>query len=224
MAPPTQPQQPPGGRTPAPDGAAARRARPLPVIAAFTAMVAGTAALGVITGLIWAAVAPRAQLVVVSRGAAGVVNPETSAFIVADAWFVGLTVIAGVVSGLAGYLLAVRRHGPVAMAGVLIGALAGSLLARWAGEQPGAASYHHLLAVSKPGAALLPPLMLGGVGALAFWPLAAGLTAGGIEAARYLRERRRMLSQQSPLPPPGQPGLAAWVPPRARKEDRGTQP
>jgi len=35
------------------------------------------------------------------------------------------------------------------------------------------------------------PLALGGRGPLAFWPLAAGLTAGGIELMMLLRERRR---------------------------------
>jgi len=37
---------------------------------------------------------------------------------------------------------------------------------------------------------LQAPLILGGRGALAFWPLAAGLVAGGVEAVILLRERR----------------------------------
>jgi hypothetical protein len=77
------------------------------------------------------------------------------------------------------------------MAGVLAGGAAAALIARWIGQQSGAAAYHHVLALGRPGALLQEPLMLGGRGPLAFWPLAAGLVAGGIEAVIVLRERRR---------------------------------
>jgi hypothetical protein len=160
----------------------------------------GTALLGVAAGFVWSAVAPRPLLVVVARGSADVVNPETGAFIVADVWFTVLCLIGGVISGLLGYLYAVRRHGPAAMLSVLLGALAAALMARWIGEQAGAATFHHLLTVSRPGAMLHAPLALGGVGALTFWPLAAGLTAGGIEAIRFFRDRRRMRDQQLAYP------------------------
>ena len=54
-----------------------------------------SALLGLLAGLVWSALAPRALLVVQSRGVAYVVNPETSAFIVADAWFCLLTALGG---------------------------------------------------------------------------------------------------------------------------------
>jgi hypothetical protein len=49
------------------------------------------------------------------------------------------------------------------------------------------------------------PLALGGIGALAFWSLLAGLTAGGIEAAAQLRERKAARARvssygRSPVP------------------------
>jgi hypothetical protein len=217
MASSIQPQQPrsPDGPGPGPNGGRAHTDRPPAAVLAFVAVVLGTAVLGLIAGLVWAAVAPRALLVVVGHGQADVVDPETSAFIAADGWFVLLSVIGGAVSGLLGYLLAVRRHGALAMAGVLAGALAAALIARWAGEQPGAAAFSHLLAVSKPGVHLRPPISLGGVGALAFWPLSAGLTAGAFEAVQYFRERHRVLDRQSAYPAPPRPGLGAWTPPRA---------
>ena len=37
------------------------------------------------------------------------VNPETTAFIAADAWFVLIAAIGGLLTGIAGYLLLVRR-------------------------------------------------------------------------------------------------------------------
>ena len=151
-------------------------------IAAALAVTAGTALLGLLAGYGWSALAPRAVLVMVSPGAAALVQVETSAFIAADAVFCLLTVAGGVVSGVLGYLLAVRRHGPLAMAGVLAGALAAAYLTRWVGERSGLASFHHLLATLPAGARLRDTLTLGATSALAFWPLAAGLTAGGLTA------------------------------------------
>jgi hypothetical protein len=155
----------------------------LSAVAASLAVAAGTALLGLLAGYGWSVLAPRAELVITSHGAAGLVQVETSAFIAADAVFCLLTVAGGVVSGALGYLLAVRRHGPLAMAGVLAGALAAAYLARWVGERSGLTTFRHLLATLPTGAHLRDMLTLGATGALAFWPLAAGLVAGGLAAA-----------------------------------------
>jgi hypothetical protein len=213
MAASTHPQPPPpAGSAPGPGAVGA--GRPLAAVLVAAAVVAGTAILGLAAGFTWAAIAPRALVVIAGRGSADVVNPETSAFIAGDGWFVVLAIIGGVVCGLLGYLLAVRRHGAAAMAAVLAGALAAALIARWVGEQPGTAAFQHALAAGRAGVSLRAPLRLGGIGALAFWPLAAGLTAGGLEAVRYFRERREMLrglAAHTPLPGPGL--ASAWVPP-----------
>ena len=188
---PAAPACPPGGR---PAGASRVRrvvravARALAVLAA---LIAGTALLGAAAGFGWSAAAPRALVVVLGPGTPYAVNPETSAYIAADGWFTLLTVTGGIISGLLGYALAVRRHGALAMAGVLVGGAVAALIAKWIGQQSGAAAYSHSLAAGRPGVLLREPLMLGGLGALAFWPLAAGLVAGGIEAVILLRERRR---------------------------------
>jgi hypothetical protein len=174
-------RQPGDGRT----GAAG-----IPLVVTLVAVIAGTALLGAAAGFAWASAAPRALVVVISRGSADVVNPETSAFIVAEAWFTLLTVVGGIISGLLGYALAVRRDGAPAMAAVLVGGLAAALIAKWIGQRSGTAAFNRALAVGQPGALLHAPLALGGLGALAFWPLAAGLVAGGIEAVVLLRERR----------------------------------
>jgi hypothetical protein len=176
-----------------PPGAGLTRSGPAVGLAllAFAAVVLGSVLLGVVVGFAWAAIAPRALLVVVSRGSADVVNPETSAFIAADGWFTLLCLIGGVVSGLLGYLFAVRRHGAFAMLGVLGGGLAAAFIARWIGQGSGVAAFNRRLAVSKPGVLLRAPLVLGAHGALAFWPLAAGAIAGSMEAVVLLRERRR---------------------------------
>ena len=151
-------------------------------VAAAFAVAAGTAVLGVALGFAWVALAPRPWLVMTGTQAAAVINPETSAFIVADAIFAGLCLAGGVVSGVAGFLLAVRRWGPLPMAGVLAGAVAAAFLARWVGEQSGLAVFHHLLMTLPVGARLQAPLALGADSAIAFWPLAAGVTAAALTA------------------------------------------
>jgi hypothetical protein len=182
---------------------------PVAALLAAAAAIVGTAVLGVGAGYLWAALAPRALLVAVGNGSVDLVNPETSAFIAAEGWFSLLSVLGGVVSGLLGYVLAVRRYREPAMAGVLVGGLAAALVARWIGQQSGRAAFSHHLAVGQPGALLRAPLILGGHGALAFWPLAAGLTAGGIEAVILLRERWREAEQQPTAlaPPPFGPAV-----------------
>ena len=171
----------------------------------------GTALLGVAAGYIWSLTAPRALLVIVSPGAAGLVHTETAAFIVADLTFCLIGLAGGVVSGGLGYLLGVRRYGPLAMIGVLVGALAAALLARWVGQQSGAASFHHLLAGLPAGRHLLDPLRLRATGAIACWPFAAGLTAGGMEALAT-RGRHRGRAARPLLAGPGPAAGEAWPP------------
>jgi hypothetical protein len=186
--------QPPLSSDTGPMSSSRRRAgwvfRALRALGTAVAVIAGTAVLGAAAGLIWATVAPRALAVVVGPGSADVVNPETSAFIAAEGWFTLLSVVGGIISGMLGYWLAVRRQGALAMAGVLAGGLAAALLAKWIGQQWGTAAFNHTLMVGRPGVMLYAPLVLGGIGVLAFWPLAAGITAGSIEASIVIRERR----------------------------------
>ena len=150
-------------------------------VAAALAVVAGTMALGVLAGLAWAAVAPRPLLVMTAPGAAALVNTETSAFIAADAAFCLVCLAGGVVSGVLGYLFAVRKYGPAAMAGLIIGGLGAAFVARWVGEQSGLATFQHLLATLPTGARFHDSLALGAKSALVAWPLAAAVTAGGLE-------------------------------------------
>ncbi len=178
---------------------------------ALTATAAASALLGLLTGFGWSALAPRALLIVQSRGVAYVANAETSAFIVADAWFCLLTAAAGLLCGLAGYLLVVRRHGAAALAGLVLGGLGASALAMWVGEQQGLAGFRSSLAVSAPGTRLREPLVLGGHGALAFWPLFVGLLVGTIEVIGQSVERRRteaaVLATAAPASADGRAGV-----------------
>jgi hypothetical protein len=153
----------------------------VPAVVAALAAAAGTALLGVAAGLGWAAVAPRPLLVMTSPGAAALVNSETSAFIAGDAAFCLVCLAGGALSGAFGYLFAVRKHGPLAMTGLLAGSVAAAFVARWVGEQSGLAGFQHLLATLPAGARLRDSLTLGATGALGCWALAAAVVAGGLE-------------------------------------------
>ena len=138
--------------------------------------------LGLAAGLIWSAVAPRALLEEIGHGEAELVNAESNAFILADVWFCLIVAVGGALTGIVGYRLLVRRADWIAAAGLVLGAVAASLLALWTGENIGLGTYHHLLAASPDGAFFRASLALGAKSALAFWP---GLTSVIILLAEY---------------------------------------
>jgi len=140
-------------------------------LAAFLIALAGSAALGIVAGLIWAAVAPRPLLQEIAHGEAELVNAETAAFIAADAWFGLITAVGGLITGILGYRLLVRRAGAAATAGLVLGAVAAALLAMWVGDNIGLGTYNHLLASSPTGTFFNASLALGAKSTLAFWPL-----------------------------------------------------
>ncbi len=110
--------------------------------------------IGIIAGLIWAAVAPRVQYQVytLKPPTAYATNPETSAFIAADGWYCFIALAGGALIGLLGYLFAVRRYGAWPMAGVVVGSIAAAFITQWLGHrQSGGPGFDHLLATSKPG-------------------------------------------------------------------------
>jgi len=116
-------------------------------------------------------VAPRPLLQEIASGEAELVNAETNAFIVADAWFALITVVCGLITGILGYRILVRRAGAAATAGLVLGAVVGALLALWVGGNIGLGTYNHLLASSPAGALFHSSLALGAKSTLAFWPL-----------------------------------------------------
>lgn len=176
-----------------------------PPVAALLGTAAASALLGLATGLIWSTVAPRALLVVQSHGAAYIVNVETSAYIAADGWFCLLTAIGGLVCGVLGYIFAVRRYGAIAVTGLVLGGVAAAVLAMWAGQQQGLASFRSALLSRPSGTFLHEPLSLGGRGALAFWPLIVALTVGTIELVSQSMDRKSDDQATAAQPEPPRP-------------------
>ena len=164
-------------------------------IAAIITLV-GSAALGLVGGLVWSAVAPRVPYVVVSPGSADVTNAETSAFITGDVWYCAIAVIGGLIIGTIAYLYAIRRYGPVPMAAVLVGSFGAGYLARWVGQNLGLAKFNAELAASKAGTILHAPPVLGSDpatvvwSAIVLWTLAASLVAGIFLTLAALGDRK----------------------------------
>ncbi len=170
-------------------------------------------------GLIWSAVAPTPLLQEIARGEAELVNAESTAFIVADAWFGLITAVGGLITGAVGYRVLVRRAGAAAAAGLILGAVAAALLAMWVGDNIGLGTYNHLLASSPTGTFFHASLTLGAKSTLAFWPLCtsgvilvaeAGARRSGEPPARARRRHRRGAPQDpdasgmwTPEPPAG---------------------
>lgn len=169
---------------------------------AFAVGLAGSVVLGAIAGLIWGAVAPRAVFQEVSPGAAQLANVETSAFIVADVWFCGITVVGGLVTGLAGSRLLVRGGNWPAAAGLVLGAVAAAFLTLLIGQNIGLATYNHQLATAAPGTFFNSSLALGAKTTLAFWPMFTSAIIALTQGAR-----RAQPDQGTPLAEGAKPSL-----------------
>lgn len=154
---------------------AAERTSARSAVAWCVAALAGSAVLGLLCGLIWELVAPRATFQEISAGTAELVNVETSAFITADAWFCAIAVVAGLLTGVLGYRFGVAARDGLARALVaaclILGAVAGAFVMLWLGELLGQSGYEQHLASSPDGTLFPATLALGAKSALAFWPM-----------------------------------------------------
>lgn len=196
--------------TTAPEQASPPSGRPAlrAVLAWFAVPAAGSALLGLLAGLIWGEAAPRALLQEVGSGTAQLVHTETTAFIAADAWFCGIGVAAGLITGVLGYRFGVARRAGAARAavaaGLILGGLAGAFIMLWLGEQIGLSAYNQHLASSPNGTLFHASLGLGAKSALAFWPM---FTAIVILVAEW--GTRRTGDFADPVPPAG-PEITEW--------------
>ena len=156
------------------------------VAAAVTAMV--LVLCGPVVGLLWAALAPRAELVVAGPD----VYPrdrETSAFFAADGVFLAATALFGVLTGLVAWRLS-RRYGLGVVLGLALGGLAAAVLARLVGEAVGTSVGELVGPASAGAAAEVPSDLAFGLRtpeALVGWPV--GALVGFVTASVLARRR-----------------------------------
>lgn len=131
----------------------------------------GVVLLGAPVGLLWAAVAPRVQVVVAEGGATRLADPANDGFIAVDGFFLGLVVLAGLVCGvLAGRLG--RRHGPGVVVGLAVGGLLAAEIARRTGELVDAGQAQAVVDAGRAGLVELS-VRLRAESARVGWPVAA---------------------------------------------------
>ena len=170
--------------------AAARPARPeIRRQATVGGIIAGAlTVLGVPIGLVWSAIAPRADLIVVAPGQAIPADPESTAYMTGDGSFALLTMAVGVVAAVIAYAMAGRRSGTGAVIGLGVGGALGSLIAWQTGRLPGVGHYRNALHGARTGDQISALLTVHARGVLVLGALAAVVLFGLIVVGVSMRE------------------------------------
>lgn len=137
-----------------------------------------TVLLGAPAGLLWAALAPRTD-VVIAGSDVQLLEPGSSAFIAADGFFLILVALVGAASGVLAWRLG-RAHGPAVVVGLTAGGLVAAYVAMVVGEQVGRAELESAVQAGRQGALELT-LRLRAQEALVGWPV--GALAGYVGAS-----------------------------------------
>lgn len=146
------------------------------------ALTAGvTVLLGAPLGLLWSAVAPHAHITV-EAGDAFISDATTEVFIAGDGWFIGLTLLAGVVCGVLAWLAA-RTSGPFVVVGLALGGAAAAYVASRVGVRVGQDTLRELVRSGKQGT-YAGNIALQAKAALVVWPLAAVAAFAALVASR----------------------------------------
>ncbi|HTC68501.1 MAG TPA: hypothetical protein VK662_02945 [Acidothermaceae bacterium] len=103
--------------------------------------------LGVVAGFVWLWLAPRAMVSADGKGNANLLDPGTKAFAGADVKFLFITVVAGLLCGAVGAILA-RHRGVAVSVALAAGGTIAALIAAWIGRAlsggPAARWAHHV--------------------------------------------------------------------------------
>jgi hypothetical protein len=148
------------------------------IIAGLSVAVVVTV-LGAGVGWIWSAVAPRVA-VIKADGGFYYADGEPEQPVAADGWFVILGAIAGILLAVAAWHLLRRYRGPIILAGLAVGSLAGAMLASWVGYKIGMAQFDAVRNTAAIGAQLNAPLRLRITDLdpqRAFWSVPSGVIA-----------------------------------------------
>jgi hypothetical protein len=145
----------------------------------FTAAVC--VLLGAPLGLLWSAVAPHAHVAVDAAGAT-IVDGATEVFIAGDGWFIALTLLAGVATGVVAWLVA-RRSAPYVVVGLAIGGLLASYVASKVGVRLGQDTLQSAVHGGRAGTYVANVALQAKVAVVA-WPIGALLTFATLVVSR----------------------------------------
>lgn len=126
--------------------------------------------LGAPLGLLWSAVAPHSHAVV-EAGGAYLADAQTEVFIAGDGWFLGLTILAGVLCGVLAWLVG-RSSGPVVVLALAVGGLIAAYVASKVGVRIGQDALQTAVRSGRPGT-YTSNIALQTKAALVGWPLGA---------------------------------------------------
>ena len=140
-----------------------------------------TVLLGAPVGLLWSAVAPHAH-VTVAAGDAYISDAATEVFIAGDGWFIGLTLLAGLVCGVLGWLAA-RGSGPFVVVGLAVGGVVASYVASRVGVRVGQDALRAAVRGGVQGT-YVGNIALRATAAVVVWPLGAVAAFAALVASR----------------------------------------
>lgn len=127
-------------------------------------------------GLLWAALAPRAQVVIDPTGA-DFANPESNVFFAADGYFLLLTLGVGVICAVVAFSL--RRLPPLsALAGLTAGGIGASVIAGHVGARVHRSAFLAALSRAPLGAHLQASVVVRADGVYLGWAFAAVVVYG----------------------------------------------
>ncbi|GAC1443978.1 MAG: hypothetical protein NVSMB55_19130 [Mycobacteriales bacterium] len=137
--------------------------------------------LGAPIGLLWSAVGPHSHAVV-EAGGAYISDAESEVFIAGDGYFLGLTLLAGVLTGVLAWLVC-RRSGPYAVVALAVGGVIASYVASKVGVRIGQDALKAAVHSGRPGT-YTSNIALQATTAIVAWPL------GGVAAFAALLASR----------------------------------
>jgi hypothetical protein len=163
----------------------------------FLGLVGGLAVAGVPLGVLWWALAPRADYRITGGGPVPIGNPSDELLVADDAIFVLIVAVLGIAAGVLTWL-ARRRRGVAVLVGVAFGTLAAAVVAWQVGELLGPGPTR--AALTHVGGRVTTSLTLGALPALTVAPFFAVLV--WLVAALYARTDGLGRTPPHPEPPP----------------------
>jgi hypothetical protein len=144
-------------------------------LALATLVMVLLAAFGVLLGVLWQWVTPGAVVVMTTDGPVHA-DPTSEGYFADDGWFALFGGAAGVLVGLACWILVPRHRGPLVMIGMVAGCLLGAVVAWQVGRHIGLAAFRNLLEHAPVGRTFHRPARLAALGVLGVQGFAAVFT------------------------------------------------